>query len=71
MLKIGSDISASSQFANEPSSPNQWFRFIFPIFIHAGIIHAVVLLAIQYYFGTKIERQVGVAACIAVVVILA
>lgn len=59
MLKIGGDIQTSTEFANEPKSPNQWFRFIFPLFIHAGIIHAVLLLAIQYYFGAKIERQAG------------
>jgi membrane associated rhomboid family serine protease len=53
------DIVADAATPNVPKSPNQWPRFIVPLFLHSGIIHAVLLLGVQYYFGSKIERQAG------------
>ncbi len=53
------DVVADPLLVNAPVTPNQWPRFIVPLFLHSGIIHAVLLLAIQYYFGAKIERQAG------------
>lgn len=59
LLKGGYGITADPVYKNLPNNPNQWFRFFVPIFIHAGIIQAVVLLVVQLYFGCQIERQAG------------
>ncbi|KAF2087257.1 rhomboid-domain-containing protein [Saccharata proteae CBS 121410] len=39
--------------------PNQWYRFITPIFLHAGIIHIVFNLLVQMTIGRDIEILVG------------
>lgn len=39
--------------------PNQWFRFITPIFMHAGIIHIGFNLLLQLTMGKEIERAIG------------
>ncbi|KAI2636327.1 rhomboid-domain-containing protein [Hypomontagnella submonticulosa] len=40
-------------------APNQWFRFIIPIFMHAGIIHIGFNLLLQLTMGKEIERAIG------------
>ena len=59
LLKGGGAITSDATYKNLPASPNQWFRFFLPIFIHAGIIHAFLLLGCQLYFGCQIEEQAG------------
>jgi len=39
--------------------PNQWIRFIAPIFLHAGIIHIFINLIFQIRTGIQMERDFG------------
>ncbi|KAF9535374.1 hypothetical protein CPB83DRAFT_841646 [Crepidotus variabilis] len=39
--------------------PNQWFRFITPIFLHAGIIHILLNMLSQVVLSGQIEREMG------------
>jgi membrane associated rhomboid family serine protease len=43
----------------EYSVPNQWWRFITPIFLHAGIIHIAANLFFQIRVGFQMERDFG------------
>ncbi|KAJ3089455.1 hypothetical protein HK100_007740 [Physocladia obscura] len=40
-------------------SPNQWFRFITPIFLHGGVIHLLMNLAFQCRTGFQMEEDFG------------
>ncbi|KMP09118.1 rhomboid family protein membrane protein [Coccidioides immitis RMSCC 2394] len=44
---------------NDKDEPNQWFRFIIPIFLHAGLIHIGVNLLAQLVIGADMERSIG------------
>lgn len=44
---------------NDKPAPNQWWRFIIPIFIHAGIIHIGFNLLLQLTLGRDIEKLIG------------
>lgn len=39
--------------------PNQWFRFIVPIFLHGGFIHIGFNLLVQLTMGVDMERMIG------------
>ncbi|KAF9462142.1 hypothetical protein BDZ94DRAFT_752247 [Collybia nuda] len=39
--------------------PNQWFRFITPIFLHAGFIHILLNIFAQLTLSAQIEREMG------------
>ncbi|KAJ4306313.1 hypothetical protein N0V88_001113 [Collariella sp. IMI 366227] len=39
--------------------PNQWFRFIIPIFMHAGIIHLGFNMLLQLTLGRDMEKSIG------------
>ena len=39
--------------------PNQWFRFIIPMFLHAGIIHISFNMLLQLTLGREIEQIIG------------
>jgi membrane associated rhomboid family serine protease len=39
--------------------PNQWFRFIIPIFLHAGIVHIGFNLLLQLTMGREMEKSIG------------
>ena len=39
--------------------PNQWFRFIVPIFLHAGFIHITFNMLTQLTIGREMEKEVG------------
>ena len=41
------------------SAPDQWWRFITPIFLHAGIIHIGFNLLLQLKLGTELEKGIG------------
>jgi len=43
----------------EYSSPNQWYRFITPIFLHAGIIHIGFNMLLQMTLGKDMEKAIG------------
>jgi membrane associated rhomboid family serine protease len=46
-----------SAFNNE--HPNQWFRFIIPMFLHAGVIHIAFNLLLQLTMGREMEKAIG------------
>ena len=46
-------------FANFGNSPNQWWRFIAPMFMHAGIIHIGFNMLLQLTLGREIEQIIG------------
>lgn len=39
--------------------PNQWFRFILPIFLHAGLIHIGFNMLLQCTLGREMEKAIG------------
>lgn len=39
--------------------PNQWYRFIIPIFLHAGLIHIAFNMLLQVLLGREIELVIG------------
>ncbi|KAK7207869.1 rhomboid family membrane protein [Myxozyma melibiosi] len=39
--------------------PNQWWRFITPIFIHAGFLHIIMNMVLQVMLGFRTERELG------------
>jgi len=41
------------------NKPNQWIRFIAPIFLHCGIIHIVINLIFQIRTGIQMEKDFG------------
>lgn len=41
------------------SVPNQWWRFITPIFLHGGIIHIGFNMLLQIVMGGAMERNIG------------
>ncbi|KAL9052014.1 MAG: hypothetical protein Q9162_005679 [Coniocarpon cinnabarinum] len=40
-------------------APNQWFRFITPIFLHGGFIHIASNLLLQLFVARDMERAIG------------
>jgi len=51
--------AAEEENRNDVADPNQWWRFIWPIFMHAGVIHYVLCMLIQWSVGCQIERTAG------------
>lgn len=41
------------------NQPDQWWRFIVPLFMHAGVLHLLVNMIIQVLLGGEIERKIG------------
>lgn len=41
------------------AAPNQWFRFITPIFLHGGFIHIAGNLCLQLLLGRDMEKIIG------------
>lgn len=44
---------------NQSPEPNQWFRFIIPMFMHAGLIHIGFNLLIQLTLAKEMEMAIG------------
>ncbi|EPS44753.1 hypothetical protein H072_1280 [Dactylellina haptotyla CBS 200.50] len=42
------------------TTPDQWWRFIIPMFMHAGLIHIGFNLLIQLTLGADMEREIGI-----------
>lgn len=40
-------------------TPDQWWRFILPIFLHVGIIHLIVNMLVQIIVSAQVEREMG------------
>lgn len=65
------DVALSGQVKNEtvvPSQeqveelnahPGQWFRFIIPMFLHAGVIHLLFNMLLQLTLGRDMEKEIG------------
>ncbi|EMD41974.1 hypothetical protein CERSUDRAFT_79578 [Gelatoporia subvermispora B] len=51
------DVCGFGGFHDE--TPNQWFRFITPIFLHAGIIHYLLNMLAQLTATAQVEREMG------------
>jgi membrane associated rhomboid family serine protease len=45
--------------APEGSQPSQWYRFIIPMFLHAGIIHIGFNMLLQLTMGREMELVIG------------
>jgi len=52
-----SDVCGFGGFHGEV--PNQWFRFITPIFLHAGLVHLGLNMFAQLFVSAQIEREMG------------
>ena len=46
-------------FNENKTQPRQWFRFITPIFMHAGIVHIGFNLLLQLTLGKEMEQEIG------------
>lgn len=44
---------------NDTPEPNQWWRFIVPMFMHAGLIHIGFNMLLQLTMGKEMERSIG------------
>jgi membrane associated rhomboid family serine protease len=44
---------------NDRPEPNQWFRFIIPMFLHGGFVHITFNLLVQMTMGADMERMIG------------
>ncbi|KAF8587326.1 rhomboid-domain-containing protein [Ramaria rubella] len=53
-----SDVCGFGGFPN-PNEPNQWFRFITPIFLHAGLVHIALNMFAQLLVSAQVEREMG------------
>ncbi|KAI4153446.1 MAG: hypothetical protein L6R39_001563 [Caloplaca ligustica] len=47
------------QISGPNDYPNQWYRFIIPMFLHAGIIHIGFNMLLQMTLGRDMEREIG------------
>jgi membrane associated rhomboid family serine protease len=48
-----------SNIADYKPAPDQWFRFIIPMFLHVGIIHIGFNMALQLTMGREMEQNIG------------
>ncbi|KAF2822026.1 rhomboid-domain-containing protein [Ophiobolus disseminans] len=53
------DQSDVKSFNDRSHEPNQWWRFIVPIFLHAGIIHIAFNMLLQLTLGRDMEKEIG------------
>lgn len=54
------DLKALCGFAGfNNDHPNQWWRFIVPMFLHAGLIHIAFNLLLQLTMGREMEKAIG------------
>lgn len=44
---------------DDTPQPNQWYRFILPIFLHAGIVHIAFNMLLQLTLGREMEKEIG------------
>ncbi|KAL3478681.1 DHHC zinc finger membrane protein [Aspergillus californicus] len=44
---------------DDKPEPNQWFRFIIPMFLHSGFVHIGFNLLVQMTMGADMERTIG------------
>ncbi|KAF2452085.1 rhomboid-domain-containing protein [Karstenula rhodostoma CBS 690.94] len=44
---------------NKDQEPDQWWRFITPIFLHAGLVHIGFNMLLQLTLGRDMEKEIG------------
>ncbi|CAG8055625.1 unnamed protein product [Penicillium olsonii] len=44
---------------DDQPAPNQWYRFIIPLFLHGGFVHIGFNLLVQMTMGADMERMIG------------
>lgn len=44
---------------DQSPEPNQWYRMIIPIFMHAGLIHILFNMLLQLTIGKEMEQAIG------------
>ncbi|KAJ2904833.1 uncharacterized protein MKZ38_007025 [Zalerion maritima] len=54
---LGELCGFNAPFTND--NPSQWYRFVLPIFMHAGIIHIGFNLLLQLTIGRELETAIG------------
>ncbi|KAF8930190.1 hypothetical protein BGZ47_000699 [Haplosporangium gracile] len=54
-----SDICAFTPISSTGKAPDQWFRFITPVFLHGGVLHLLFNLLFQMRTGADLERDMG------------
>jgi membrane associated rhomboid family serine protease len=53
------DQTGVTDWKNRSREPNQWWRFITPIFLHAGLIHIGFNMLLQLTLGRDMEKEIG------------
>jgi membrane associated rhomboid family serine protease len=53
------DQNGVKDFKDRSHEPDQWYRFIVPIFLHAGIIHIGFNMLLQLTLGRDMEKEIG------------
>lgn len=53
------DQTGVKDFKDRSKEPNQWWRFIVPMFLHAGIIHIGFNMLLQLTLGRDMEKEIG------------
>ncbi|EDU42987.1 GlpG membrane protein [Pyrenophora tritici-repentis] len=53
------DQTGITRFDDHSREPNQWWRFITPIFLHAGLIHIGFNMLLQWTLGRDMEKEIG------------
>ncbi|KAI9898325.1 hypothetical protein N3K66_006685 [Trichothecium roseum] len=46
-------------FSTDTKDGNQWWRFVVPIFLHAGLIHIAFNMLLQLTLGRDMEKAIG------------
>lgn len=54
-----SQLCGFSDHHSPSDHPNQWFRFIIPMFLHAGFVHITFNMLIQLTLGREMEKEIG------------
>lgn len=55
----GNQIPKQYGGAANREEPDQWWRFVVPIFLHAGLIHIAFNMLFQLRLGVDMEREIG------------
>ena len=58
-VKNGTLTPTPEQVKELNQHPNQWFRFIVPMFLHAGVIHLLFNMLLQLTLGRDMEKEIG------------
>lgn len=54
-----SELCGFGDHSSREQHPSQWFRFIIPMFLHAGFVHIAANLLIQLIIGRDLEKDIG------------